>query len=152
MAEFFEATLAIHDAPKTVANWILRDVLQALRSKNLEIEDFSLTPEMLAGLVRLVDAGRLTVKNGREVFLELVEHGGEAESVMQDKGLEAVQDKGLIDRVVKEVLEASPDSIARFHEGDNKVLNFLMGQVMKATKGKANPAEVKGALERELRG
>ncbi len=150
LAQFFEDTLALHDQPRSVANWILRDVLQILREKELDIDDLALTPESLAALVSLVDSGRLTVKNGRDVVLELARTGGDPEAIMTERGLEAVQDTGLIEGLAKEVIANNPDSVAKFRDGDAKVLNFLMGQVMKVTKGKASPADVKRILENEL--
>ncbi|MCP4037352.1 MAG: Asp-tRNA(Asn)/Glu-tRNA(Gln) amidotransferase GatCAB subunit B, partial [bacterium] len=107
-------------------------------------------PENFAALVKLVDSGRLTVKNGREIFALLAESGGDPEAIMLERGLESVQDSGLIEGVAKEVIANNPDSVAKYREGDAKVLNFLMGQVMKATQGKASPADVKQILEREL--
>jgi aspartyl-tRNA(Asn)/glutamyl-tRNA(Gln) amidotransferase subunit B len=128
----------------------LRDVLQILRGKNLDIDDLPLTPGTFAALVGLVDSGRLTVKSGRDVFLELAQTGGDPEAIMAARGLEAVQDTGLIEGLVKGIIVKNPDSVAKFRGGDGKVLNFLMGQVMRATQGKANPADVKRILEREL--
>jgi aspartyl-tRNA(Asn)/glutamyl-tRNA(Gln) amidotransferase subunit B len=151
IARFFEDAVAIHNQPKVIANWIMRDVLQLLGDKNLDIEDLALGPEQLAALVSLVDSGRLTVKNGQEVFAVLAETGGDPEAIMLERGLEAVQDTGLIEGLVADVIANHPDSVAAFREGDAKVLNFLMGQVMRATKGKASPAEVKSILEREMR-
>ncbi len=150
LAQFFEDSAAIYHRPKALANWILRDVLQILRDKSLDIADLPLTPERFAALVALVDSGRLTVRNGRDVFLEVAETGGDPETIMAERGLEAVQDSGLIEALAKEVIAKNPDSVAKFREGDSKVLNFLMGQVMKATQGKASPAEVKRILESEL--
>jgi aspartyl-tRNA(Asn)/glutamyl-tRNA(Gln) amidotransferase subunit B len=152
LAQFFEDTVAIHAQPKSVANWIMRDVLQALRDKAVDIEDLAVTPRQLASLVALVDSGRLTVTSGREVFVAFVEHGGDPEAIMRERDLEAVQDTGLIEELVKCVISDNPDSVASYRAGDVKVLNFMMGRVMKATKGKASPAEVKSILERELRG
>ena len=152
LAQFFEDTVAIHPQPKAVANWIMRDVLQALRDKAVDIEDLALTPSQLASLVALVDSGRLTVTSGREVFALLLENGGDPEAIMRERNLEAVQDTGLIEEVVKSVIADNPDSVTSYRGGDLKVLNFMMGKVMKATKGKASPAEVKSILERELRG
>ncbi len=152
IADFFEACLETHSKPKTVANWILRDLLGVLRDRNAEVEDLAITPKALANLVALVDAGRLTVKNARELFPALVDGKADPEALMKERGLEAVRDTGLIERTVAEVLAANPSSVESFRTGDGKVLNFLMGQVMKATRGKANPAEVKQILEREMGG
>ena len=150
LAQLFEATLALYDQPKSIANWIQRDALQFVRENDIEIEATALTAEGLAALVELVDTGRLTVKNGREVFLELAQSGGDPTQIMAARGLEAVQDTGLIEGVAKEVLANNPDSVTAYRDGDGKVLNFLMGQVMKATQGKASPADVKRILEAEL--
>ena len=150
LAQLFEATLEVYNQPKSIANWIQRDVLQFVRDKDIEIEATELTPANLASLVELVDTGRLTVKNGREVFLVLAESGRDPAQIMAERSLEAVQDTGLIEGVAKEVLANNPDSVTAYREGDGKVLNFLMGQVMKATKGKASPADVKRILESEL--
>jgi aspartyl-tRNA(Asn)/glutamyl-tRNA(Gln) amidotransferase subunit B len=152
LADFFEACLEHHRKPKAIANWILRDLLGVLRERDAEIDDVAITPKALADLVALVDSGRLTVKNARDLFPELVESAGDPESLMRERGLEAVQDTGLIEAAVAEVLAANPSSVDSYRGGDGKVLNFLMGQVMKATRGKANPAEVKQILERELGG
>jgi len=150
LAQFFEATIAIYDQPKTVANWILRDVLQTLGESDVTLEELALDAENFAALVKLVDSGRLTVKNGREIFTVLVQRGGDPEAIMLERGLESVQDTGLIEEVAKEVVANNPDSVTKYREGDARVLNFLMGQVMKATQGKARPADVKQILEREL--
>ena len=150
LAQFFEDAVSIHEKPKALANWILRDVLQSLSEGDRSIEDLALTPESFASLVALVDSGRLTAKNGRELYAVLAESGGDPEALMIERGLESVQDAGLIEEVAREVVAKNPDSVAKFREGDAKVLNFLMGQVMKATQGKASPADVKRILEREM--
>ncbi|MDP6977460.1 MAG: Asp-tRNA(Asn)/Glu-tRNA(Gln) amidotransferase subunit GatB [Myxococcota bacterium] len=150
LAQFFEDATVIHAQPKSVANWILRDVLQSLGEGDRSIEDLALTPESFAALVALVDSGRLTAKSGREIYGVLAESGGDPEAIMAERGLESVQDTGLIEGVAREVIASNPDSVDKYREGDGKVLNFLMGQVMKATQGKANPADVKQILEREL--
>jgi aspartyl-tRNA(Asn)/glutamyl-tRNA(Gln) amidotransferase subunit B len=150
LADFFERSAEVHGNAKSVASWVLRDVLQAIGERNVDIDGLAITPEILASLVKLVDSGRLTVKNAREIFPELAESGGDPEAIMQSRGLEAVQDSALIERTVAEVLAANPDSAALFREGDGKVINFLMGQVMKATQGKANPQAVNEILKSKL--
>ncbi len=150
LAQFFEDATAIHPQARSIANWILRDVLQSLSEGDRGIEDLALTPETLAALVALVDSGRLTARSGREIYGVLAESGGDPEAIMAERGLESVQDTGLIEGVAREVIANNPDSVDKYREGDAKVLNFLMGQVMKATQGKASPADVKQILEREL--
>jgi aspartyl-tRNA(Asn)/glutamyl-tRNA(Gln) amidotransferase subunit B len=151
LADFFEAAAREHGTPKSVANWILRDVLQALKERELEIGATQLTPSALAALVRLVDAGKVTAKSARELVPELMERGGDPASIARARGLEAVSDDGVLETAAGEVLAANPDSAARFRAGEDKILNFLMGEVMKKTRGKANPASVREILARKLR-
>jgi aspartyl-tRNA(Asn)/glutamyl-tRNA(Gln) amidotransferase subunit B len=118
----------------------------------MEISDVSISPEALAGMIRLVEEGRLTTKNAKELLPELVDRGGDPEALMLERGLEAVSDGGLIDALVDEVVTAEAEAVELVRAGDDKPLNFLMGKVMKASQGKANPAEVRGRLIERIRG
>jgi aspartyl-tRNA(Asn)/glutamyl-tRNA(Gln) amidotransferase subunit B len=151
LADFFEAAAADYGRPKPVANWMLRDLLQALGEQDLEIETAELTPEALAALIRLVDEGRTTAKSARGLVPELVRRGGDPVALVRERGLEAVSDAGVLERAVDEVLKAHADDVERYRAGEEKVLNFLMGQVMRRTRGKANPGAVREILARELR-
>jgi aspartyl-tRNA(Asn)/glutamyl-tRNA(Gln) amidotransferase subunit B len=159
LADFFEAAVAAHrsvdsgskeKAAKAVANWILRDLLRVLKESDLEIEDAKLDPAALASLIGLVDAGRLTAKSAQEILPELVERGGDPEASMQAHGLEAVSDTGLIESAVAFVLDANPKAVESYRGGDPKAINFLMGQVMKKTRGKVNPGLVRELLAGKL--
>jgi len=152
LADFFETAARAHGTARTVANWILRDVLQALKERDLEIGAAQLAPEALAALIRLVDDGRVTARNARELVPELVEKGGDPERMARERGLEAVSDAGALEGAADEVIAANPEAAERFRAGEDKVLNFLMGQVMKKTGGKASPPVVKDLLARKLRG
>jgi len=152
LADFFERAAEISGAAKSCANWIARDLLKELKEREIELEQAQITPEVLASLIGLVEAGRLTAKSARDLFPELVEGGGDPEAIMLERGLEAVSDDGFIDPIVAEVVERHPDLVASIQEGDDKPLNFLMGQVMKATQGKANPPEVRSKLIEKIRG
>ncbi len=152
MADFFEETAKISGAAKSAANWISRDVLGELKNRDVELEDTKLTPEILGNLIRLVEEGRLTARSARDLFPELVSEGGDPEAIMVDRGLEAVSDSGLIEGVVAEVIANNGELVETIAGGDDKPLNFLMGQVMKATQGKANPGEVRRALIAKIRG
>jgi aspartyl-tRNA(Asn)/glutamyl-tRNA(Gln) amidotransferase subunit B len=151
IANFFEAVAKQHGAPKLVANWILRDVMQALKERELAIDDSPLAPEALAQLIRMVDEGKTTVKSARGLIAELVESGGDPEALVAERGLTAVSDTGIIEQVVAEVLAANPENVELFHSGEEKVVNFLIGQVMRKTQGKADPAAVREILARALR-
>jgi len=152
LADFFEAAAAAHGTPRTVANWMLRDLLATLKERDAEVEDTAITPEALAGLLRLVDAGRLTPRSARELLPELVERGGDPEALVRERGLEAVSDTGALEAAVDEVLAAHPEQAARCRAGETKLLNFLMGQVMRRTGGKASPNAVREILARKLEG
>ncbi|MCH8132427.1 MAG: Asp-tRNA(Asn)/Glu-tRNA(Gln) amidotransferase subunit GatB [Myxococcales bacterium] len=150
LADFFEAAAQAHGQFKTVANWVLRDVLQALGEQELEIERAAITPESLAALIRLVDVGRTTARSARSLVPELVERGGDPEVLVRERGLEVVSDTGLLESTVDEVLAAFPDNVEKYRAGEQKLVNFLIGQVMKRTQGKADPVTVREILARKL--
>ena len=152
LAAFFEATEAVCGNAKAIANWMLRDLLHALKEREWEIDDAAITPGMLASLVELIDEGRLTARNARELFPELVDTGADPETLMRERGLEAVSDAGELEAIVDSVIEANSQTADKIRGGDDKPLNALMGQVMKQTQGKANPAEVRKLLAARLRG
>jgi aspartyl-tRNA(Asn)/glutamyl-tRNA(Gln) amidotransferase subunit B len=152
LATFFEAAVAAYGPAKPVANWILRDVLQALSEQEREIDAAKLTPEALAGLIRLVDEGRTNARSARGLVPELVAEGGDPEALVAQRGLEAVSDSGVLETAVDEVLAAHPDNLEKYQAGEKKVVNFLMGQVMKRTQGKADPGAVREILLRKLEG
>jgi aspartyl-tRNA(Asn)/glutamyl-tRNA(Gln) amidotransferase subunit B len=150
LADFFEATVAAYGQAKPVANWMLRDLLQALRVNEREVEDAAITPSALAALIRLVDEGRTSPQSARGLVPELVTSGGDPAQLVRERGLEAVSDAGVLEAAVDEVLAANPENVAQYRAGERKVLNFLMGQVMKHTRGKAAPASVREILTRKL--
>ena len=152
LAGFFERIAEIRGPQnaKGAANWILRDLLQALGERDWELAEASLTPEALASLLQLIEDGRLTAKSARELFVTLVEEGGDPETLMAERDLEAVSEPGAIDEAVNEAINANPQAVESYREGDEKSLNFLMGQVMKKTKGKANPGTTRQLLIEKL--
>ncbi len=152
LADFFEATAAACGSPKSAVNWIARDLMKELNERGVEVNETAITPQVLASLIALVDSGRLTARNARDLLPELVAGGGDPEAMMTERGLEAVSDAGLIDGLVDEVIAAHPEAVESVRGGDDKPLNFLMGKVMQATGGKANPGEVRGRLVAKIRG
>jgi aspartyl-tRNA(Asn)/glutamyl-tRNA(Gln) amidotransferase subunit B len=150
LAEFFEGAARIHGKAKTVANWVLRDVMQALKERDQSIEDSALSSEGLAALIRLVDDGKTNAKSARNLVAELVERGGDPAALVEERGLALVSDSGLIERAIAEVLTEHPGNVEKYRAGETKVLNFLMGKVMQKTQGKADPGAVRKILAREL--
>jgi len=154
LAEYFDRVVARTGAEraKEVAKWILRDLLQALKQLDLSLEASALTPDKLAALLELVEKGRLTPRNARDLFALLVEHGGDPESLMVERGLEAVSDEGALEVAVQEAIDANPKAAESYRAGDQKSLNFLMGQVMKKTQGKADAGTTRKLLAAKLGG
>jgi len=156
LADFFEATLGEGEATdkraKTLANWMQRDVLAALGDRDLSIEAAKLEPGALARLVTLVEDGRVTAKNARDLIPELVTDGGEPEALIEERGLEAVSDSSVLEPVADQVIAEHPEAVASYRAGEGKSLNFLMGQVMRKTQGKADASQVRSLLVAKLGG
>jgi aspartyl-tRNA(Asn)/glutamyl-tRNA(Gln) amidotransferase subunit B len=152
LADFYEAAATASGQPKAIANWMLRDVLATLKERDAEIDATQLTPGALAKLVALVEGGRVTAASARPLVAVLIESGGDPEALVRERGLEAVSDTGLLESAADAVIAAHPDVVAQIRGGDDKGLNFLMGQVMKRTQGKANPKAVREILARKLQG
>ncbi|MCH2169236.1 Asp-tRNA(Asn)/Glu-tRNA(Gln) amidotransferase subunit GatB [Myxococcota bacterium] len=149
-AEFFEAAVVTQGSAKPIAKWMLRDLAQVLGQLEIGIEDVVLTPDQFAALVGLVEEGRVTPKSARELLPELVERGGDPTALASERGLEAVTDSGVLEGVVDQVIADHPEDVERYRAGEGKVLNFLMGQVMRRTEGKADPGAVRDLLSRRL--
>ena len=152
LADFYEAAATASGQPKTIANWMLRDVLAQLKELDCEIDATRLTPDALAKLVALVEADRVTAASARPLVAVLIESGGDPEALVRERGLEAVSDTGLLESAADAAIDAHPDVVAQIRGGDAKGLNFLMGQVMKRTQGRANPKTVREILARKLQG
>lgn len=152
LAAFFEETAKACAEPKTAANWITRDLLRELKLREVEISEVAITPPILASMIGLIEAGRLTPRNAAEIFPDLVSDGGDPETLIAERGIEAVSNTGAIEAFVDEVIAAHPDVVAQIRGGDDKPLNFLMGQVMKASQGKAAPDQIRRSLAERIRG
>ena len=152
LADWFEAAAQAHGTAKSVANWVVRDVLGALNERAAEIDAVALAPEALAALIGMVEQGRVTAKSARGLLAEILFEGGDPEALVAERGLEAVADAGELEAVVDGVMADHPEAVASFAEGDKKSVNFLMGQVMKKTQGKADPGLVRAILARRLEG
>jgi aspartyl-tRNA(Asn)/glutamyl-tRNA(Gln) amidotransferase subunit B len=150
IADFYEAAVAACGKAKSVANWMARDVLAQLKEREQEIDETKLAPGALAALVELVEGGRVTAASARPLVADLMESGGDVAALVRERGLEAVSDTGLLETAADEVIAANPAVAEQVRGGEDKGLNFLMGQVMKRTQGKANPKAVREILARKL--
>ena len=149
-ADFFEATTAAGAEPKQASNWIMGELSAYLKTSQKELHDTSLTPEGLAGLIKLITDGTISSKIAKTVFKELVEHGGNPEAIVKEKGLVQISDEGALRTIVTDILDKNPQSIEDFKNGKQKAVGFLVGQMMKATKGQANPQMVNKLIMEEL--
>ena len=149
-AEFFEATATGRD-PKAAANWVTGDLFGALNRKGLDIEDSPVGADALGRLIDLIADGTISGRIAKDVFAEMVETGGDSAVIVEAKGLRQVTDTGAIEAAVDAALAANPAQVAQY-AANPKVLGFFVGQVMKATQGKANPALVNELLRRKLGG
>jgi aspartyl-tRNA(Asn)/glutamyl-tRNA(Gln) amidotransferase subunit B len=149
IAEWFEKT-AQHWNPKEVSNWIMGEFSRLLNDTGTDIKESKVTPVLLIGMLKLIKDGTLSVKLAKTVFEEIFASGKSAEEIVKEKGLVQISDTGEIDRAVDAALAASPGEVGRYKGGEVKLMGFFVGQVMKATKGKANPAVVNEILKGKL--
>lgn len=149
MADLFEAAVALGSQPKKVSNWLMGETLRLLKEKNMDPEDICFSPENLARLITLVDGKAINSSVAKEVFEVMFEKDIDPEKYVEEKGLKTVNDEGALRRTVEEVIAANPQSVADFKSGKEKAIGFLVGQTMKAMKGKADPGLVNQIL-REL--
>ena len=150
VALFFEAVLVRHDDGRTVANWVRKNVLQLVRESGKAIGELPLSPGHLARLLELVAEGKLTPASAREVLAIGAESGEEPDAVIRARGLEAVSDPGELESILREVIEANPKQLEQYRGGEQKVADFFIGQVMKRTRGKADPGVLRQVLLRLL--
>jgi aspartyl-tRNA(Asn)/glutamyl-tRNA(Gln) amidotransferase subunit B len=150
MADFFEGAVAAGAEAKLASNWIMGDVSAYLNAEGKELHQIALTPEGLASMIKLIENGTISSKIAKTVFKELIENGGDAEAIVKEKGLVQISDEGTLLKIISEVLDANPQSVEDFKNGKNKAVGFLVGQLMKATKGQANPQMVNQLLQQEL--
>ncbi len=152
LAEYFEACLALYPQAKPVANWVMGEVTRGLNDSGLAIAACPVTPQRLAELLKLIDAGTISGKIAKTVFDEMWRTGQEPARIVAEKGLVQVSDTGEIERIIDEVMAANQSQVEEFRGGKEKVFGFFVGQVMRASKGKANPALVNELLLKKLKG
>lgn len=147
MSEFFEEVVNIGIDAKPAANWMLSDFSRLLNETKTEIRQSFVTPAHLAELIKLIQKGTISGKIAKTVFEEMFASGKSAEVVVEEKGLKQVSDEGAIEGLCKQVLNDNPSQVEEFKSGKEKVLGFFVGQVMKQSKGKANPQMVNQTLK-----
>lgn len=142
LTRYFEETAAVSGNAKAASNWVMGEVLGRLNAAGMDISGIRLSPRALGGLIRLVDSGRITGPTAKQVFERLFAEGGSAEAIVDAEGLARVDDDSTIDALVRETLAAHPRPVEQYRAGKKQTFGFLVGQVMKASGGKADPEKV----------
>ena len=150
MADLFEAATAICEKPKKVSNWLMGETLRLLKENNMDPEDLSFAPENLAKLVDLADAGTVNSSVAKEVFEQIFKENVDPEVYIEEHGLKTVNDEGALKATIEQIVSENPQSVADYKGGKKKAIGFLVGQTMKAMKGKADPASVNKILKEIL--
>ena len=148
-AEWFERAANGHDAKK-VANWMMGDFFAMLNEKKIGLEESPITPENLGKLVDLITLGVINGKTAKDVFFMMAETGDAPDKIVEEKGLKQVTDTAAIEKVIYEVIAANPDNVAAYRAGKTALMGWFVGQVMKASQGKANPGAVNKILQQKL--
>jgi aspartyl-tRNA(Asn)/glutamyl-tRNA(Gln) amidotransferase subunit B len=152
-AAYYETVAAAVPDRKIAANWLMGEVAAAVNSAQIDIAQAPVTATQLAGLINRVLDGTISNKTAKEVFTALWQREGEsADALIEARGLRQISDVGAIEKIIDEVLAANPGPVAEFRAGKEKAFNSLVGQAMKATRGKANPQQVNDILRRRLAG
>ena len=150
MADFFEAVVTAGADAKQASNWLMGEFSAYLKAESKELHETKLSPEGLAGMIALIENGTISSKIAKQVFKELIENGGNPEKIVKEKGLVQISDEGELLKIIAEIIDANPQSLEDFKSGKDKAKGFLVGQIMKATKGQANPPLLNKLLVEEL--
>ncbi len=150
LADFYEEAVGIYRNPKAIANWVMVELLGRLNRDGKTIMESPVRPSQVAKLVKLIDDGVISGKIGKQLFDILYQEGGDPEVIVKERGLVQITDTSQIEAVVDEVIRECPEEVKKYLSGKTKVIGFLVGQVMKKTKGKANPKLVNQLLREKL--
>jgi aspartyl-tRNA(Asn)/glutamyl-tRNA(Gln) amidotransferase subunit B len=150
LADYFEAAVAVYDQPKKVSNWMMTELLREL--KGGEIGDCRVQPLQLASLLKMIEAGTISGKIAKSVFIDMLDSGKDPEWIVKDKNLLQVSDESELLALVKEIIAANPGQVDEYRGGKTKVMGFFIGQLMQKTRGKANPKLANELFNKELSG
>ena len=152
LSQYYEQCIAVFNQPKAVSNWIMSELLRELKNDDKEITDCPVSPEHLGQLLKMVDDGTISGKIAKTVFEEMFRTGKSPDAVVKEKNLVQISDTGAIQALIDEVIADNPEQAEQYRSGKDKVIGFLVGQVMKKSQGKANPGLVNKLFQEKLRG
>jgi len=149
-ANYYEECVKLYNQPKIVSNWVLNELMALMSNTKQTIDDCKITPELFAGMMKLIDNGTISGKIAKTVYEEMFNTGQTAESIVKEKGLVQITDESEIIKVVEQIIAENPNTVQDYKNGKKNSIGFLVGQIMKATKGKANPQLVNKILTEKL--
>ena len=149
-ARFFDRVVELGTNVKTAINWLMGDITAYLKDKKLGITETKLTPENLDEMIELLEAGTISSKIAKDVIVDLLEKGGSAQKIVEEKGLVVISDEGELKAIINRIIEANPGQVAAYRGGKDKLFGFFVGQVMKETKGLANPQLINTLIKEAL--
>jgi aspartyl-tRNA(Asn)/glutamyl-tRNA(Gln) amidotransferase subunit B len=150
LADYFEAAVAVCGNPKAASNWIMTELLRLLNEEQKELKDCPIPPQHLGAMIKKIDDGTISGKMGKTLFAHLWKTGQSPEQAIKELGLVQIQDDGAILSIIDQVLSQNPDAVTEYRSGKIKSFGFLVGQIMKASKGQANPQKVNELLKKRL--
>lgn len=150
LADYFEATVKAGAPGKSAANWISVELLRRLNETGMQIEECPLQPARLANLIARMDSGEITAATGKKVFAKMFDSGKTADVIIAEEGLSQISDTGAIEKIARELIAKNPDNVAKYRSGNEGVFKFFVGQIMRETRGQANPQVVSEILKRLL--
>lgn len=150
LADYYEACLKYTSNTKELSNWVMSRVLQILKDKKIDINDFSVPPENLASMINFINAGTISRRMAKTVFDKMVETGKNPKIIVEESGLTQVSDSAQIEDMVEQVLQKYPNELEKYLSGKTKIFGFFVGQIMRLSKGKANPKIVNDLLKQKI--
>ena len=152
LAEYYEEVVKVSDDARLAANWVLTEILRVLKEKNISIEEFSVEPENIGKLIKLIKANTISSKIAKDVFEILLSENKDPEIIVKEKGLVQITDNSEIEKIVEQVLAENPQSVEDYKAGKSNALKYLVGQAMRLSKGKANPQMINEMILARLEG
>jgi aspartyl-tRNA(Asn)/glutamyl-tRNA(Gln) amidotransferase subunit B len=150
LADYYEAAAEASGNPRAAANWVRSELLRELEAAGISAAESRVPPQELGALVRLIDEGKISGKQGKDVLVAMFKAGKTAQSIVEEQGLVQLTDTGEIDALIDSVIAANPDQVANYRAGKEALLGFFVGQVIKTSRGKANPKVVNERLRAKL--
>ncbi len=147
---FFDGCTLYYKDGKTISNWMMGELNKLLNQHNMDIAECKITPAALVDMLKLIDEGRISGKMAKDVFEAMFETGADAEQIIKEKGMEQISDEAALGAIIQEVIDKNPGAVEDYHNGKKKATGYLVGQVMQATRGQANPSLVNKILSQKL--